>query len=410
MPTIAARRSGNNFQFIRPAEDTLGYQPAVRFDYQPTPSLRVSFKYQGDLIGKQVIQGSIPGWNDSRMPHPRNGTDAVTVNYSLSPTMFLEATYGRAGNQLRLRQRPVFPMNDVADRGTTRPRRSCPCSSRTPSVLDQNYYAYEVLNFSSLPYWDGTRVWKAPDFSWGNRIVAVGNNQGAPPNIIYPGLLNINTTQDFSISLTKVMGRHTIKIGFYINHSLKRENNVQRRRQLRDAELRERHAAQCLRHVVRVRQCGDRQLQLVLPGVRVSAEGNFTYNNTEGYIQDNWKVNNKLTLDYGVRFVHAQPQHDCALAERQFPAGQVDAVRRAGAVCRGLRQRRVSLHGHQPPGDESADRSVPRAEQHAGHRHARAGHRQPDERPVPVGSRGSPRRPTSSRCSTSGRASAWPTT
>jgi hypothetical protein len=39
-------------------------------------------------------------------------------------------------------------------------------------------------------------------------------------------------------------------------------------------------------------------------------EGNMIYNQTEFFLQDNWKVTNRLTLDYGMRFVNQQPQHD----------------------------------------------------------------------------------------------------
>src|SRR5438093_3006606 len=39
-------------------------------------------------------------------------------------------------------------------------------------------------------------------------------------------------------------------------------------------------------------------------------EGQMIYNNTEFYIQDNWKASDRLTMDYGVRFTRQQPQYD----------------------------------------------------------------------------------------------------
>jgi hypothetical protein len=39
-------------------------------------------------------------------------------------------------------------------------------------------------------------------------------------------------------------------------------------------------------------------------------EGNYVYRNKDFYIQDNWKVAARLTLDYGMRFTHHGPQYD----------------------------------------------------------------------------------------------------
>ena len=51
-------------------------------------------------------------------------------------------------------------------------------------------------------------------------------------------------------------------------------------------------------------------------------EGSYVYNNTEGYVQDNWKVNNKWTLDYGIRLVRQQPQYDELGQAANFLPGQ----------------------------------------------------------------------------------------
>ena len=46
--------------------------------------------------------------------------------------------------------------------------------------------------------------------------------------------------------------------------------------------------------------------------------GKYRYNNVEWYAQDNWKVTNRLTLDYGMRFYWIQPQYDQDLQTGNF--------------------------------------------------------------------------------------------
>src|SRR4029079_13409504 len=121
------------------------------------------------------------------------------------------------------------------------------------------------------------------------------------------------------VSLTKVMGRHTMKTGFYNSHSLKRENSVH----VAAASF---GALTCQQDAVGTNPF-DTSFGFANAAIGSFSsfsqasryvEGTFTYNNTEGYVQDNWKVNNKLTLDYGVRMVHAQPQHDALLQSGNF--------------------------------------------------------------------------------------------
>ena len=295
-----------NFELTRPSESILGYQPAIRVDYQPTPKLRATVKYTAWTQRKQTINGNIPGFNDSRMQNPVVSTISATGNYNLGPTMFLEGTWGRSANEqagCALTGTPQFctgalPMNPISNR-IDAGLGALPYLFPDATILNPDYYAYGVMNRVKPPIWDGTRLQMAPGFTWTGRVA------NSPPNQPFASFLNVNRTWDLSISLTKVAGRHTMKTGFYNTHSYKAQqrggwngtiNFINDTNNPIDSTFPYANAA------LGVFRDYNQASSYV--------EGVFLYNNTEGYVQDNWKVNRRLTLDYGVRLVHQQPQYD----------------------------------------------------------------------------------------------------
>src|SRR5258708_24583387 len=70
------------------------------------------------------------------------------------------------------------------------------------------------------PLWDGTRLQLTRSFTWNGRVSNTSPFNYSPPSVPYPGFLNVNTTTDVSISLTKVAGPHTIKTAFFKTHTL----------------------------------------------------------------------------------------------------------------------------------------------------------------------------------------------
>jgi hypothetical protein len=288
---------GRNLEFLRPAEDTLSYQPAFRVDYQPYAALRVSYKFQGQITRRQVLNGTIPGFNNTLDPFPIVATDAVSVNYNVTPTMFLEGTFGRAWNKQGTYQ--TDPVADARSTGVA----ALPTLFPDANIVSPDYYAYTALNEGrpTASYWDGTRVWKAPNFSWGNRI------SGPPPNI---GLNNLreHPTRTYAISLTKITGSHTLKAGYYHNRSIKRESVGVFGTNFGTISFAN-DTANPLDTSFGFANAAIGSFTEFSQASKYT-EGTHTYANREFYVQDNWKVSSRLTLDYGVRFINAEPLHD----------------------------------------------------------------------------------------------------
>ena len=316
LPNLAAAQGQPyNYEITRPEESVMGYQPVVRVDYRPTGRLRGTVKWGGFRQRKQTINGSIPGFNDTRAPNPVVITASTTVNYNLSPTAFFEGTFGYSHNEqagcsvgtggTTMYCQVGLPMNPISNR-VNAGLGDLPFLFPGANVLNPNYYAYQALGALNPPIWDGREILMPPSFSYGSRVSS-GTPSYAPPNVPFPGFLNVNSTYDVSLSLTKIRGRHTYKAGFYNTHSYKAQQRTGSFGMLNfgqdtvgtnpfDTSFGFANAA------VGTFSSYQQASKYV--------EGNFIYNNTEGYIQDNWRVSPRLTLDYGVRLVHQQPQYD----------------------------------------------------------------------------------------------------
>ncbi len=300
-----------NLEITRPDESILSTQPAMRFDYQPLSKFRASFKYSGFSQREQTQQGSIPGWNDTRMVSPHVSLIAATANYTLSPTLFLEGTAGHSsayqggcfgvGSGGGPQFCNAFTMTPNANRNNIG-LADIPFIFPQANTIDDRYFVYSLLNRSGSPMWDGTNVLLPPSFSWGNRIA------NSPPNIGFPSQNQASST-DVSISLTKVQGRHTMKSGFYTQYSNKQQvqggANGGPSINFQQDTVGTNPCDTSFGFANAATGCFSSYSQ----GSK-GVEGKYIYYNVEGYVQDNWKINTRTTMDFGVRLVHQTPQYD----------------------------------------------------------------------------------------------------
>ncbi len=124
---------------------------------------------------------------------------------------------------------------------------------------------------------------------------------------------NSNTTFDIYDNVSKVWGTHTLKAGIYVNRSRKDQtagttmtinfnpgNNPEGTSNLANPANTGHPFADALLGA----------FNTLTEPTRGLYQGQFRSTNVEWYLQDNWKVTRRLTLDYGLRFSFIQPQYD----------------------------------------------------------------------------------------------------
>ena len=126
----------------------------------------------------------IQGFTDVLSPYQYITNYAATVNYTINPTTFLEGTYGFIRNELTGGNEGGVLVNESANRLSSLP--NFPLLYPDAGVVNQRYYAYEVMEDVKPAFWDGTKLNLPPVFGWGGRV------GDAPPNQPYAGWLNIN--------------------------------------------------------------------------------------------------------------------------------------------------------------------------------------------------------------------------
>src|SRR5262245_21472861 len=273
--------SPNGARFNHQSQFSAGYprkEYNLRFDYNLSENTRMYVRYTRDADQQLLPYG--PGWTGGNNQVPIdvlnfkqapafNGTYNLTT--TLSPTLTNEFVFGGSQNNLTL-----DPTN--ADAATYK---GFGFTWQTP-------FAYPAKQFINIGFGGIT-----------NQTFAGTNGYSQFP------YKNSNTTFDFYDNVSKVLGTHTAKAGIYVNRSRKDQAagnsmSINFGNNANDPKNAQHPYANAL--------LGNFD-NLSQPAIGIY-QGQYRSTNVEWYLQDNWKVNRKLTLDYGMRFNWIQPQYD----------------------------------------------------------------------------------------------------
>jgi len=275
----------------------------VRFDYNPTARLNTWARYINDydldtIGGGFALKNSQGVFTPFALDHPNPGHGyAVGITYTISPTLVNEFTFGKSYNTWDYYAHDQSQL----DRSTM---------GNPPSFA----------NFAADPNFVADQKRKRPGLAEGSQ-----NFQIAVPNVTFGGgqfpneaslvdpcgnaggqcpATNWNDIYSFNDTLSKVLGKHNLKAGLYYERTGKVEQNQASSSYLGAYDFSSTAAMP--------NNTQDGYANAFLGNFRSYTEGgrvvgNYWYTDVEAFIQDNWRVSRRVTLDLGIRFYHQRP-------------------------------------------------------------------------------------------------------
>ncbi len=286
--------SGNN-QFNFTSAISTKYprrEDILRVDYNITERTRLSARYTNNKEQRLLAYGDFA--SDLNFPlaptsFPRPGRNGVlTLTHTFSPTLTNEFIFGPSSNFIELK-----PDGDKALASAN--------NINVPKLFPNVGAGY------------------VPNFRFGgiqNQTFPFTNYNGLP-------FINQNHTFNFIDNISKIIGSHTIKAGFYAQRSRKDQTVFART----DGDI---NFDNNPNHPLNTgHPFANALLGIYNSYTQANAfpKGLYRYWNVEGYIQDNWKVTRRLTLDYGLRVSWYEPQYDRLLQTGAFNPSEYSASR-----------------------------------------------------------------------------------
>jgi len=252
-------------------------QEMVRIDANLSSSLRLFYRYVNDkdlMITPWGwwINGSI-NWLLSPVPFDRpGGGQVVNLTKTFSPTLVNEFIFGLSRNALH------FNLEDPAKADRARvgnPAEWFPnpgvAGSYMPNIIFGGQPASPVnTGLGNLPYDNSNRIYSFVD------------------------------------NLNKVWGKHQIKAGIYVERTGKPQvGSANYRGQFNFS--RDTNNPFDSNHSYANALLGNFQSY---SEATMRPDSDYWFWNVEWYLQDNWRVSKRLTLDFGLRFYHLPPMED----------------------------------------------------------------------------------------------------